>query len=110
MSKEEYYSKIKKVIYRKFNELEVIERDNGNDIYLRYKNDDYAKILVKRNSGEVIYCYRFRSKILKPIPIEKRDFEILLSRWAEDKFKIKANYILILSPGSFTIRLKIPPK
>ncbi len=39
MSKEEYYSKIKKIVYRKFDELEVVERNDGDDIYLHYKNN-----------------------------------------------------------------------
>jgi len=44
MSKEEYYSKIKKIIYRKFDELEVVKRNRGNNLYLRYKNEEYAQI------------------------------------------------------------------
>jgi len=37
MSKEKYYNKIKRFIYKRFNELELIERNNGEYLYLRYK-------------------------------------------------------------------------
>ena len=89
MSKEEYYSKIKRFVYRKFDELEVTERNKRNDLYLHYKNNEYAEILIKKKSGEVYYNYEFRDKICKLIRLKKVDFEILLSKWVEDTFQIK---------------------
>ena len=92
MSKEEYYSKIKKIVYRKFDELEVVERNKRNDLYLRYKNKGYAEILIKKISGEVYYDYEFKDKFFKIINLEKVDFEILLGRWVEDTFQMKVNH------------------
>ena len=109
MSKEEYYSKIKRFVYKRFNELEVVERDNGNFLYLRYKNKGYAEILIKKISGEVYYDYEFKDKFFKIINLEKVDFEILLGRWVEDTFQMKVNHTGRL-PYIADIRLKIPLK
>ena len=95
MSKEEYYSKIKRFVYRKFDELEVAKRNDGDDIYLHYKNNRYAEILIKKKSGEVYYYYEFSEKICKVIRLKKVDFEILLSKWVEDTFQIKVNHTLV---------------
>jgi len=89
MSKEQYYNKIKIFIYRKFEELEVVERDKGNVLYIRYNNEIYAQILIEKKSGKVYYSYRLSKKMYKIIPLETTDFEILLKRWVEDTFKIK---------------------
>jgi hypothetical protein len=89
MSKEEYYSKIKRFVYKRFNELEVIDRNNGNFLYLGYKNKGYAEIVIDKNSGLVYYYTGFKDKINKMVPLKMRDFEILLDRWVEDTFKIK---------------------
>ncbi len=89
MSKEKYYNKIKRFIYQRFNELELIERNNGEYLYLRYKNEEYAQIKINKKSGRVLYYFRFRNKICKTISLEKTDFEILLSKWVEDTFQIK---------------------
>lgn len=93
MNKENYYNKIKKYIYRKFEELEVAERNDGNDLYLHYKNKQYCEIRLKKKLGELNYYYAFREKVIKLIPMEKRDFEIILSGWVEDTFKIKLKLI-----------------
>ena len=89
MSKEEYYSKIKKIIYRKFDELEVVKRNRGNNLYLRYKNEEYAQIRINKKSVFVYYSYTLSDKICKIFQLEKRDFEIILRAWIEDTFKIK---------------------
>ena len=89
MSKEEYYSKIKKWVYRKFEELELVERDNGNFLYLRHKNDEFVQIMIDKKSSLVYYYTKFRDKINKIVRLEQTDFEILLKRWVEDTFKIK---------------------
>jgi hypothetical protein len=89
MSKEEYYSKIKKIIYRKFDELEVVKRNRGNNLYLRYKNEEYAQIRINKKSDFVYYSYTLSDKICKIFQLEKRDFEIILRAWIEDTFKIK---------------------
>ena len=91
MSKEQYYNKIKKFVYRRFDELEVVERNDGNTLYLRYKNNGHAEILIKKKSGEVYYNYEFRDKICKLIRLKKVDFETLLKSWAEDTFQIKVS-------------------
>jgi len=93
MSKEQYYNKIKVFIYRHFNELKVAKRNDGDDIYLHYKNNRYAEILIKKKSGEVYYNYEFRDKICKLIRLKKVDFEILLSKWVEDTFQMKVKTI-----------------
>jgi len=94
MCKYKFYNAIKKIIHRKFNELEVVGRNNGNDLHLHYKYDNHAKILIKKKSGNVYYYYGFKSKIINMIPMEQRDFEVLLKRWVEDshQMKVKAVY------------------
>ena len=92
MSKEKYYNKIKRFVYRKFEDLEVAERNDGNDLYLHYKNKQYGEILIKKISGEVYYDYEFKDKFFKIINLEKVDFEILLGRWVEDTFQMKVNH------------------
>ena len=109
MSKEEYYSKIKRFVYRKFEDLEVVKSNDGNNIYLHYKNEEYAQILAEKKSGELIYHYSFANKIIKPIPMAMLDFEILLKRWVEDTFQIK----VINTNGIYRLiefMLKIPFK
>ena len=110
MSKEEYYNKIKRFVYKRFNELEVVERDNGNFLYLRYKNKGYAEILIKKISGLVLYTKRLRDKINKIVPLEEIDFEILLSRWVEDTFQMKVNHTSELTEWRALFALKIPLK
>ena len=95
MSKEKYYNKIKRFVYRKFDELEVFESDNGNNIYLRYKNEEDAKVRIEKNSGIVYYNYKFREKTLKLIPFEYTDFQIFLSRWVENTFQMKVKHTLM---------------
>jgi len=109
MSKEKYYNKIKRFVYRKFEDLEVAERNDGNDLYLHYKNKQYGEILIKKISGEVYYNYEFNDKFFKIINLEKVDFEILLGRWVEDTFQMKVNHTGRL-PYIADIRLKIPLK
>jgi hypothetical protein len=112
MSKEEYYSKIKRFVYRKFDELEVTERNKRNDLYLHYKNNEYAEILIKKKSGEVYYNYNYElsDKFFMTINLEKVDFEILLGRWVEDTFQMKVNHthecVLVIEH----MMLKIPFK
>ena len=89
MSKEKYYNKIKRYIYRKFEELEVFESNDGNYLYLRYKHAEFAKIVVNKSLLKVSYYTGFRDKINKIVPLEKRDFEILLKRWIKDTFQMK---------------------
>ncbi len=89
MSKEEYYSKIKRFVYKRFNELEVVERDNGDILYFRYANEEYAQIRINKKSDFVYYSYTLSDKICKIFQLEKRDFEIILRAWIEDTFKIK---------------------
>ena len=108
MSKEKYYNKIKRYIYRKFEELEVFESSDGNEIYLYYKGEKYAEIRAKRNVGELIYYYGFSTKIIKPIPIENRDFEILLRVFIEDTFQMKVNDIYGWDGHKTITALRIP--
>jgi hypothetical protein len=89
MSKEQYYNKIKKFVYRKFEELELVERNNGNFLYLCYKNNEEAQIRINKKSGLVLYTKRFGDKINMIFRLEQIDFEILLSIWVEDTFKMK---------------------
>ena len=110
MSKEEYYSKIKRFVYKRFNELEVIDRDNGNILYLRYKNEEYAQIKIDKNSGRVFYYKGFRDKINKIFRLEEIDFNILLKKWVEDTFQIKAINTSTTRIGYQADLLKIPLK
>ena len=89
MNKEEYYNTIKRFVYRKFNELEVIENNKRNRVYLRYKNGDSAQIMIDKNSGLLFYYKGFGDKINKIFRLEQIDFEIILKKWVEDTFKIK---------------------
>ena len=91
MSKEEYYSKIKRFVYRKFDELEVTERNDYDTLVLH--NEDYYEILIEKKSGFVYYSYRLSNKIYKTIPLEETDFELLLKRWVEDTFQVKVKHI-----------------
>ena len=93
MNKEKFYTRIKKTMYRKFNKLQVIDLRNGNDVYLRYIHDDNVQVLIKKKYGYVYYYYGFKIKIIKHIPMNQLDFEILLSQWIEEKFEIKVNDI-----------------
>jgi len=49
------------------------------------------------------------TKIFKKIPLENRDFEILLEQWVEDKFQIKVTGIW-RSKFLSMAALNIPPK
>jgi hypothetical protein len=89
MDKEEYYNKIKRFIYKRFNELEVIEHNNGNLIYLHYKNEGHVEVIIQKEFGSVLNYYKFRQKICKMVDLKVVDFEILLNRWVEDTLKIK---------------------
>lgn len=91
MNKDKFYVVIKNTIHRKFNELEVVERNETHDLYLHYNNKEYAEIKVEKKSGKIFYHYKFRDKLIKLIPMEHEDFEILLMRWIEDNFQIKVN-------------------
>jgi len=107
MSKEQYYNKIKRYIYRKFDELEVINK--GAYVYLRYKNDDYADILFRKELGYVYYYSGFKKKIINITRLETRDFEILLYRWIENTLQIKVNEIYSKGGETFD-RFEIPFK
>ena len=89
MSKEEYYDRIKKWLYIKFDELKVIESLNGNNLFFKYKNQKYCDIRIQKNSGIVFYYYMFSEKFFNRIRLKEADFEIILSKWIEDRFQIK---------------------
>lgn len=93
MNKEKFYTGIKNTMYRKFERLEIVEHYNANILYLRFKHEKQAQIVIKTKSCNVYYYYRFKFKIDKLFPIQDNDFEILLKRWVEDKFKMKVNDI-----------------
>jgi hypothetical protein len=109
MSKDRLYKGIKNIIYREIDSLQVSERNDGIYVYLHYKNPDRAQIVIEKNSGWVFYYYRFKDKIFKKIPLENRDFEILLEQWVEDKFQIKVTGIW-RSKFLSMAALNIPPK
>lgn len=109
MDKEKFYTGIKNTLYRKFNNLEEI--DQVNYLFLRYKNEEYAEIVVDKKSGEVYYYYNgFCGKIYDIIPLERLDFEALLGRWVEDTFKIKVEHVGIDYYRRSCLELKIPIK
>jgi len=93
MNKEKLYGGIKKTMYRKFNKLEMVERNDGDTLYLGYKNDEYAEIVIDKKSGEVYYHFEYKNKICNMIGVNQVDFEVLLGRWIEDTFKIKVEHI-----------------
>jgi len=100
MNKEKFYTGIKNTMYRKFNKLEMVERNDGNTLYLRYKNDEYAEIIINKKFGEVYYYSEYKKKICYMIGVNQVDFEVLLGRWIEDTFKIKVEHIGIeIVPG-----------
>ena len=99
MRKEEYYNIIKKYIYRKFDVLEVVERNDGNTLYLRYKNNKYAEIIINKKFGEVYYHSEYKKKICYMIGVNQVDFEILLKSWVEETFQMKVSY----TSGSFGV-------
>jgi hypothetical protein len=109
MSKEEYYNKIKRFVYKRFNELEVFESTDGKKILLHYKNNDYANILIKKEFGNVYYHYEFKDKFCKLIRLKKVDFEILLGRWVEDTFQMEVSCPTVIA-GYLIDWLKIPTK
>lgn len=96
MTKEEYYNRIKKWVYGKFDKLEVIQYQNGNNIELQYKNGGYTQIRISKKFGYIYYYYEFSDKICKFIRFDNRDFEILLSRWVEKTFQMKVEGIKIV--------------
>lgn len=91
MNKEKLYGGIKNILYRRFEKLKVVERDNGTVIYLRYNQGKHAEIVIKKRSCNVYYYYGFKSKLNKILPIEDTDFEVLLTRWIEERFQMKVN-------------------
>ncbi len=95
MDKEQYYNRIKKWVYGKFDELEVIKRKKGSNVYLRYKNGEYTQVEIDKKFGYVYYYYEFSEKICKHLRIEKHDFEILLKRWVEETFQMKVDNVII---------------
>jgi hypothetical protein len=99
MRKEKYYNIIKKYIYRKFDVLEVVKRNDGNTLYLRYKNNEYAEIIINKKFGEVYYYSEYKKKICYMIGINQVDFEILLKSWVEETFQMKVSY----TSGSFGV-------
>ena len=92
MKNEEYYNKIKKSIYLKFEALDF--EDLGHTLYLRKKGTRYTEIGIFKKSGEVFYAYGFSEKIFKYFALKKIDFEIFLKMWVEDKFKIKVTDVV----------------
>lgn len=95
MCKYKFYNAIKKTMYRKFNELDVVERNDGDDLYLHYKDEEYAQILIEKKSGHIYYFYGLSAKFFKIIRIGMTDFEVLLSTWVEDTFQTKVNHIYV---------------
>lgn len=107
MNKEKFYTGIKNTMYRKFNELEVVKSNDGNYIYLKYKNDGYAQVVIYKELGLVNYYCGFIGKFFKLFPMTRPDFEVLLSRWVKDTFKIKMKNASIAWRKSSPL-LKIP--
>ena len=107
MNKEKFYTGIKNTMYRKFNELNVVISNDGNYIYLKYKNDGYAQVVIYKELGYV-YCYSgIIEKFFKLFPMTRADFEVLLSRWVKDTFKVKIKNFSIAWRKSSPL-LKIP--
>lgn len=95
MSKDKFYIAIKKTLYRKFTELEVSKLNEGKYIYFHYKNEKLSQILITKTSGTIYYNFGFRKKITKQIPIDERDFEVLLERWVEDAYQVTATRTIL---------------
>lgn len=91
MDNEKLFYVIKNTLHRKFNELEVFESNDVNDIYLHYKNEEYSQIRINKEFGNVHYYYAYKDKICKMIPMANPYFAIVLIRWIEDKFQTKVN-------------------
>ena len=107
MDKEKSYKPIKRWIYRKFNELEVSEDHFTNIIYLHYKNDENAQVLIGKNLGKVFYHDKFRKKLYMYVPLEEKDFQILLKDWIEDTYHAKVDYISHIHSDT-TVLLRLP--
>lgn len=110
MDNEQYYNRIKRFVYGKFDELEVIELSEGNDLYLRYKDQEHAEIRIIKKVGIVYYSYKFSDKLKKYIRLERSDFVILLKRWVEETFQIKVYKTSEWSPLNDILQLKTPFK
>lgn len=93
MDKEQYYNSIKNLLYKKFDELKLYDNPNGLVSYLHYDRDDYAQIRIFKHTGRVFYYHGFAKKLFKFIRLEYEDFEIILGRWVEEKFKIHVKSI-----------------
>ena len=90
--KEEYYNKIKRVIYKRFDALDV--EDLEHTLYLRKKGTKFTEITIYKNLGSVYYSFGLYNKIFIYTNLYQDDFEILLKMWLDDKFKIKVTKVI----------------
>ena len=95
MAKEEYYNKIKNWLSNKLDNLRIIETSDGI-IYLYKKNDDFPQFRIHKSSGLVCYYVGFANDLIKKIPIDILDFEIILVACIEDILQIKVTGIFPL--------------
>ena len=87
MKNENYYNKIKRLIYKRFDALDV--EDLGHKQCLFNKESRRIEISIFKQPGEVYYRNKFSEKICKYFSVDRVDFEIFLKMWIKDKFKIK---------------------
>lgn len=96
MKNENSYIKIRKWFYHKFDSLDSLKLDTKIEFY--DKNDDnILRVYIANNECEIFYYEGFKDDLIKIVPISTHDFEIFLTSWFEDNFKIKVTFIHLSS-------------
>lgn len=88
MKNEKSYIKIRKWFYHKFDMLTFYATNEKINLY-DIEEDSVVRVYLINNEGEIFYYEDFMLDLVKIIPISINDFELFLTSWIEDKFKIK---------------------
>ena len=91
MNNKQLYNGIKRWIYRKLNQLEVTERNDGKMLFLR--QGSYIQIIIIKDAGEVICMSPLYDKIHKLTPLKEIDVKIFVKMWVEETFNIEVKHI-----------------
>ena len=86
--------------------LEEIVKDNG-DIYLRESGDEYAKVLIEKNSSQCWVDYDIWDEFSVLFSLKNGEVKSFITKWVEDTYQLKGIYTpLPLLPRA--LPLKIP--
>lgn len=88
MNNEKSYIQIRKWFYHKFDMLTFYATNEKINLY-DIEEDSVVRVYLINNEGEIFYYEDFMLDLVKIIPISISDFELFLTSWIEDKFKIK---------------------